>query len=223
MATAANTNPNSTSLAVKAAQDLPALVDALKTVNPDLAEQIQGKGLVFSKTVLGHLIIGVVTLFLVKYGVNWDNAFQVQVLGALALSAQFVWGIVGRLITKSPITGIFSSSPVSTSSAPVATAGTAVLALIALSATACSTTQVGKVTSILGSAVAEGQLYCQTIGALEPTIVAVADAADSSAIIATGKTAAFVNAVCGVINAVPVSPPANPATAPVVSVKVPAA
>lgn len=68
-------------------------------------------------------------------------------------------------------------------------------------------------------AVATGQLYCATATATGPLVVALADASGVP-VTATNKASSVVQAACAVINAVPVSPPANPAQAPVVAAPV---
>ena len=64
-----------------------------------------------------------------------------------------------------------------------------------------------------------GQLFCATSTATGPLVVALADAAGAP-VLATNATAAFVQAACAQINAIPVTPPPVPAAAPVVAVPV---
>src|SRR5580658_3740546 len=63
--TAAQTNA-----AVRAAQDMPALVANLRTVNPDLAQQIEGKALIASKSPWGTLACSAVGFLAAKYGLT---------------------------------------------------------------------------------------------------------------------------------------------------------
>lgn len=65
--------------------------------------------------------------------------------------------------------------------------------------------------------VAEGQLFCAKASATGPLVVALANAAGAPVIV-TGMTAQSVTANCAIISAIPVSPPVNPADAPVVAV-----
>jgi hypothetical protein len=76
-----------------------------------------------------------------------------------------------------------------------------------------------------------GQLFCavQTGGGGGAVVVALIDAAASGAapgggqvaVIATNMGKAYVDAACAGAGGIPVSPPANPAAAPVVAVVVP--
>ena len=85
--------------------------------------------------------------------------------------------------------------------------------LAALGLAACSTQQL----AATNTAIADGQLYCAKATALGPLVVALADAAGAP-ITVTGKASQVVADACAVIGAIPVVPPANPATAPVVAV-----
>ena len=76
------------------------------------------------------------------------------------------------------------------------------------------------VTACSASAVPKGQLYCAKLQGVEPLVVALADEAGAPVTV-TGMTKAFVDGACGMIDAIPVMPPANPAAAPAVSVKLP--
>ena len=70
----------------------------------------------------------------------------------------------------------------------------------------------------------DGQLFCAfASGPAAGTVVAVVNAADKSAV--TGKAEDVVAAACPIVNGIkgfPVSPPANPATVPVVAATAPA-
>lgn len=91
------------------------------------------------------------------------------------------------------------------------------IALVAaLGLAACSASQ----NSAVDRAVVAGQAFCAKVTALGPLVIALVDTAGIP-ITVTGKTAATVAAACALANAIPVSPPANPAQAPVVAVKVP--
>jgi hypothetical protein len=68
--------------------------------------------------------------------------------------------------------------------------------------------------------VAAGQLFCVKATVDGPLVVALADAAGAPVIV-TGLAANIVANDCAAINAIPVTPPANPAAAPVVAVALP--
>ena len=80
--------------------------------------------------------------------------------------------------------------------------------------------------SIANAVIADGQLFCAfASGPAAGAVVAVVNAANKSAVTVTGKAEDVVAAACPIINGIkgfPVSPPANPAAAPVVAAKVPA-
>lgn len=72
------------------------------------------------------------------------------------------------------------------------------------------------------SAVVAGELFCAKATADGPLIVALADALGAPVIV-TGLASAVVQADCAAIGAIPVTPPPNPAAAPVVAAPVPPA
>lgn len=105
-------------------------------------------------------------------------------------------------------------------------------ALLALAA--CSTADQNHVQTALASPL--GQLFCAIESDGGPIVAGMIDSAANPmgatgakasagqlAVIATGKSAAFVAATCKAAGGIPVSPPANPAAAPQVAVAVPAA
>lgn len=110
--TVANMPTPPASAAVRAANSLPQLVANLETVDPGLAKQIQGSSALASKTLWGHLIIVLISAAAAKYGVNWDNSFDAELATGLMMGAQALWGVIARLITKSPITGVVTPAPV---------------------------------------------------------------------------------------------------------------
>ncbi len=67
--------------------------------------------------------------------------------------------------------------------------------------------------------VIQGQMFCAKATATGPLVVALADVAGVP-ISVTGRTAASVAAACAAVGAIPVTPPPNPATAPVVAAPV---
>ena len=80
--------------------------------------------------------------------------------------------------------------------------------------------------NIANTIIADGQLFCAfASGPAAGVVVAVVNAADKSAITVTGKAEDVVGAACPIVNGIegfPVSPPANPATVPVVATTAPA-
>lgn len=92
----------------------------------------------------------------------------------------------------------------------------AVALAVALAVAGCSASQLATVERV----VANGQLYCAKATASGPLVIALANAAGVPVTV-TGRTAAYVQAACGVIGAIPVAPPASPALAPVVAASVP--
>jgi hypothetical protein len=103
-----------TDQAVKAADNVPALISNLSTVNPALAQQITGKAAVASATVWGHIALLLISAAVAKWGLNWDSPTQVEIAGLVAIGAQSAWGVVATWLEKVPITGLFSANPAST-------------------------------------------------------------------------------------------------------------
>jgi hypothetical protein len=66
-------------------------------------------------------------------------------------------------------------------------------------------------------AVVAGQLFCAKATQTGPLVVALADALGVPVVV-TGRTASAVADACALIGAIPVTPPSNPAGAPVVVV-----
>lgn len=71
-------------------------------------------------------------------------------------------------------------------------------------------------TASTNKTVVAGQLFCAKAQAAGPLVVALADAAGAPVVV-TGQAAGTVAAACAVIGAIPVTPPADPASAPVVA------
>jgi hypothetical protein len=84
---------------------------------------------------------------------------------------------------------------------------------------ACSPTQIAKVQSGEQRVVAAGQLFCAQATQTGPLVIALADSIGVPVVV-TGATASSVSAACKVVDAIPVSPPADPASAPVVAANV---
>lgn len=88
---------------------------------------------------------------------------------------------------------------------------------VGLGIVGCSATQLATATTTAEKMVAAGQLYCAKATTAGPLVVAAATAAGAPVSV-IGQTAAAVSATCAAIDAIPVSPPANETTAPVVAV-----
>lgn len=89
-----------------------------------------------------------------------------------------------------------------------------VLLIIALSG--CSASQMASFSTSSATNVKAGQLYCAEATATGPLVVALANL-NGVPVKVTNQASADVAAACALVNAIPVSPPANPATAPVVA------
>lgn len=89
--------------AVKAAKNLPGLVQQLNTIDPTLVQAFTGKALVASKSVYGPALVGGVSYLAGKYGLGWSPDFCAGVAGGLVLVASAAL----RFVTSGPITGLF--------------------------------------------------------------------------------------------------------------------
>jgi hypothetical protein len=124
--------------------------------------------------------------------------------------------------------GMTPQSPLPAAARVLGTTGAAWLLLSALALAGCATAPTPATTQTAASAVTtlatvaaasnstaaalvtKGQLFCGYAGSI---VAVVADLATPTSVI--GQGAQTVAAVCGAINAVPVSPPANPGATPV--------
>jgi hypothetical protein len=93
--------------AIKAAQSLPDLVNKLQTADPDLAEQLTGKALIYSRTPWGTLLATGIAWAVTKYGIDWDESTCALVSGAVLIAASYFM----RWITTTPVMGIFTKAP----------------------------------------------------------------------------------------------------------------
>ncbi len=87
--------------AVALAQSVPDLVNRLQTADPALAQQLEGKALLASKTPWGTLACAGVAYVATKYGFHWDETTVDLVSGAGLLVGAYLM----RLVTTSPIAG----------------------------------------------------------------------------------------------------------------------
>jgi hypothetical protein len=83
-------------------------------------------------------------------------------------------------------------------------------AMLCLALSSCTP---GQVQSI----VATSQLYCGVATSTGPLVVAIVDTSGRPVSV-LGKTAQAVAAICAAVDAIPISPPASAASAPVVAV-----
>lgn len=97
------------------------------------------------------------------------------------------------------------------------------LIFAALALGACTPAQLAQINATTQTAIVDGQLFCAKATTAGPIVVAIINTLDAKAVTVTNKAASYVASVCATINAIPVSPPANIAAAPVVAVTVPAA
>lgn len=86
------------------------------------------------------------------------------------------------------------------------------LPLLAMVAAGCTPAQKAR-------AVVDGQMFCAKATADGPLVVALANAAGAP-IVVTGMASEAVALDCALIGAIPVTPPPDPASAPVVAVAV---
>lgn len=100
--------------AVAAAQDVPTLVAEFAAVDPAVAQQIEGKALLASKTPWGTLAVALVAWGAAKYGLGWDTNTDALVGGAGLVLGSYVM----RAITNSPISGMFSKTPIAATGLP---------------------------------------------------------------------------------------------------------
>ena len=90
----------------------------------------------------------------------------------------------------------------------------ALLAVLGLAA--CSATTLSKLGVLEQKAVVDGQLFCAKATVDGPLVAALVNAAGVPVVV-TNVASAVVAAECAAIGGVPVSPPANPATAPIIA------
>lgn len=65
--------------------------------------------------------------------------------------------------------------------------------------------------------VTQGQLFCAKVVQGLPMVVGLADLSGAP-VMAAGTAASVVQAECAIVQGIPVSPPANPAAAPVIAI-----
>lgn len=87
---------------VKDAQSVPDLIARAQTADPQLAQQLQGKALLTSKTPWGTLAVAAVAYASAKWGFGWDEGTVDLVAGLGLLAGAYLM----RAITASPIAGL---------------------------------------------------------------------------------------------------------------------
>lgn len=90
------------------------------------------------------------------------------------------------------------------------------IALAIAGIAACSTSDQAKLAPIKARLVVDGQLFCAKYTTAGPVVVALATSLGTP-IVVTGVANTVVEADCALIDAFPVTPPPNPALAPVVT------
>jgi hypothetical protein len=187
-------------LAVEDARTMNGLIENLQGVSPALAQQLEAKPLIASRTPWGVALATLIGLVVARYNIGFSSDTDALLSGLLVMAASTVGSCIMRMITRQPISGILKASPAPSGTPPVAL----VPIVLALALGACTAAQVS-------TAVADGQLVC-TYG---PSLAAMVDPS-GAAILAKGQTAAFVRAACAAIGGVP-----TPATgAPVQTVTI---
>ena len=96
--------------AIKDAQSLPALVATLQTVDPAMAQQIEGKALLASKTPWGTLLTAAVAYVAARYGLGFDQTTDALIAGVGVLVGSYAM----RAVTSSPISGWFTKKSTTT-------------------------------------------------------------------------------------------------------------
>lgn len=87
--------------AVAAAQSVPDLVNKLQAADPALAQQLEGKALLASKTPWGTLACAGVAYAAAKWGLHWDETTVDLVAGGGLVVGAYLM----RAVTASPIAG----------------------------------------------------------------------------------------------------------------------
>ncbi len=100
--------------AVRAARDLPDLIDRLESASPALAAQLVGKSLAASRTPWGTLLLPVVAYLATRYGLGWTPDIDALVAGVAVLVGSYAM----RAATRVPITGVFRRATVVVETVP---------------------------------------------------------------------------------------------------------
>jgi hypothetical protein len=89
--------------AIAAANSLPNLIANLHALNPELADQLESKPLLASRSPWGTLAAGVIAWASTRYGFGFDETTCSLVSGIAVLIGSYSM----RAITKKPVAGIF--------------------------------------------------------------------------------------------------------------------
>lgn len=87
---------------IAAARNLPDLIARFKVLDPDLAEQLEGKLLIQAKSPVVVTLSGLISWLVARYGLGWDPDTTSAVAGVIVLAA----GYGMRYVTHAPIAGI---------------------------------------------------------------------------------------------------------------------
>jgi|SRR5882724_9922115 len=93
--------------AVANAQHMQGLVERLRAVDPALAQAIEGKALIASKTPWGTAVATLAAYISSKYALGWDESTDELV----ALGGMLVGSYIMRMISPARITGIVTPTP----------------------------------------------------------------------------------------------------------------
>lgn len=89
------------------AKSMPDLIAKAKAADPALAQQLEGKALLASKTVWGTAASMVLSWAVTKYGLGWDADMCALVSGLIVMATTAAL----RAITKGPITTVIPPKP----------------------------------------------------------------------------------------------------------------
>lgn len=91
--------------AITAARDLPSLIANLQRVSPALAQQLESKPLLASRTPWGTLAAAAVGWVAARYGLQLDATTDALIAGAALLAGSYLM----RLATNRPVAGIIAT------------------------------------------------------------------------------------------------------------------
>lgn len=92
--------------AVSAANDVPTLIAGLKAVDSPLADQLQAKSLIGSKTFWAPIVTHAVTWAVGYWGLQWDAATTEAVAGLISWALM----VAARYVARSPIGSILPAT-----------------------------------------------------------------------------------------------------------------
>jgi hypothetical protein len=95
--------------AVAEAKSLPELVAKLREADPTLAQALQGKALIASRSPWGTLAVSVLAFLAARLGLGWDTDTCTLIAGVGVIAG----GYLMRAVTAAPIRGLFAASATS--------------------------------------------------------------------------------------------------------------